>query len=182
MAVGIEVVAQAEIERQIVMKLPVILHPARKDVPDDGVPVLRVRQGVIDPPRDGGQRRQIPRRGVVPDRKERLEIGRRRPAPRVNLAHAPQAPPKLVMEPHVIAAHFHVVTSTPFVRRGEVIANRLGVLQDVERAGANGVAAQQDDHRSAVKDGIVGEVPALPPDAGLVLPVVVGDAPLDLVD
>src|SRR5207249_8660051 len=57
----------------------------------------------------------------------------------------------------------------------------LGVLKNVEGAGADSIAAQIDDHRSAVEDGVIGEVLTLPSDDGLVLPLVVGQTPAYLV-
>src|SRR5262245_45939729 len=63
----------------------------------------------------------------------------------------------------------------------EIIANRLGVLEDVQGAGTDGVAAQLDYHRSAVEDGMIRKVVTLPSDDGLVLPLIVGQNSFELV-
>ena len=108
--------------------MPVVLQPAREQVTGDIVGVLRVRERVLDEPRDRQQRLQVPGRRVVPNREEGREVGRRRTAQRVDRASAPQAPAEVVQEPHVLAAHLHIVPASPFVRRGEVVANVGGVL------------------------------------------------------
>ena len=109
--------------------------------------MLGIRQRVGDKPRDGGQRRQIPGGRVVPDRKERLDIGGHCCGGGVNHAITAQTPLELVVEPQVLAANLHVVTPAPLVRGSEVVAKRLCVLKDVLIIGADGVAAQTDHHR-----------------------------------
>ena len=67
----------------------------------------------------------------------RLESGsRQRAQPRVDLAHAPVAPPEVDREAEVLAAQLHVVAAAPVVRRRVVVANGLGVLEDVEELAA----------------------------------------------
>src|SRR3989442_7062545 len=110
---------------------------------------------------DGGERRQIPGGSVVPCRKERLQIGWRGSGIGIDLTVTRQAPAKFVVVAHVLAAQFQVV---PPERDGEVVADGLGVLQDVDWASADGIAAQLDLHRSAVQDGMIRKVAALPSD------------------
>src|SRR5437016_766496 len=71
--------------------------------------------------------------------------------------------------------------SCPPERDGEVVADGLGVLQDVDWASADGIAAQLDLHRPAVQDGMIRKVPALPSDGRLILPFVVRDTTSDLI-
>src|ERR1041385_15994 len=138
---------------------------------DDPVSVLGIRQAVVDPSGSGGQRRQIPRGCVVPNWKERLQIGRGRNV--VGLYHAitTQTPSKFVVESQVFTAYFQVV---PSERSRHVISNRLSVLKDVQRAGADRVATQNDDHGTSVQDRVIWKIGAFPPDRRLVLPLVIG--------
>src|SRR5437762_8845408 len=140
-------------------------------MPDDAVPMLGIRQAVVDPAGNGGQRRQIPCGCVVPNREERLEIRGR--SCRIGLYYAitSPTPPKIVVESHVLAAHFEVV---PPQRSGEVISNGLGVLKNIQWAGANRVPTQHDDYRSAVHHGLIGKVVTLPSSGRLVLALVIG--------
>src|SRR5207249_10041107 len=85
----LHVIAEPEIQREAIVGLPVVLHPARD--------LFRIEMDVeiadadAVAPRDRGDRRQVP--GVRVERigKERLEIGGWGSAPRVKAAHAPPA-------------------------------------------------------------------------------------------
>jgi hypothetical protein len=114
---------------------------------------------VLNETRDRQQRLQVPRRGIVPHREERLEVGRRVPAGGVDRARAAQAPPEVVQEPHVLAAQLQVMSPAPLARRGEVVANVGGVLDDVQWVGADSEPAQRDDHRSTLEYWMVGTYP-----------------------
>src|SRR5262245_8325226 len=99
----------------------------------DGVSVLGVGQRMEHPSRDGRQRRDIPRRRVVPYREHLLELsgGGRRRGGRVNHTVAAETPDEPVVEPQILATDLHVVTATPVVRGTKVVANGLRVLKNV---------------------------------------------------
>src|SRR5438105_2746102 len=170
--VGIEVVSQAQVERDIAADLPVILQPAGKEVPNDPVAMLGIGQAVVDPPGNGGQRRQIPCGGVVPNREKGLEIGGWRSRIRLYDAITSQTPAKLIVESHVLAAHFQVV---PPQRSAEVISNGLCVLKNIQWAGADRIATQHDDYRSAVQDRMIRKISPFPSNRRLILTFVVGE-------
>src|SRR5437870_583238 len=109
MRIGIEVVADPEIQCHFFAGLPIVLQPTRKKVADDVVPVLRIGGRIENKTGDGGERRQIPGGGVVPDRKERLEIRRRSGSIGPDLAVTSQTPTKLVVVSHVLPAQFQVM-------------------------------------------------------------------------
>src|SRR5438093_13787160 len=127
---------------------------------------------------DGGERREIPGGGVAPNWKKRLEIRRLSCSIGPDLAVTAQTPAKLVVVPHVLAAQFQVMLPK---RGGEVIANRPRVLQDVDWAGADRIAAQYYDHRTSTQHGMIWEITALPSHAWLILALVVRQAAPDLV-
>src|SRR5947208_4473178 len=127
---------------------------------------------------DGGERRQIPGRGVVPDGEERLQIRRRRPSIGINLAVTPQTPTKRVVVPHVLAAQFQVV---PPERDGEVVADGLRILQDVDWAAPDRIAAKLNLHRSAIQYRMIRKDAALPSDGRLILPLVVRETSSELI-
>src|SRR5262245_21374988 len=91
---------------------PVILDPACKEVTNNIVPVLGIGQAMVDPPGNRSQWRPIPGGRVVPDREERLEIGRRRRGVGHDHTITPQAPPVVVVKSLVLATDFQVVLST----------------------------------------------------------------------
>ena len=136
----------------------------------DLVSVFSIRQTVVNPTRDRCQRRQVPCRCVVPNWEERLEVRRWRCDVGLYNAITSQTPPELVVKSQVLPAEFQVV---PSKRGREVIPNGLGVLQNVERAGADRIAAQHDNHGTPVQDRVIWKVPALPSDSRLVLPLVI---------
>src|SRR6058998_970743 len=142
------------------------------------VPVLRIGGRMENKTGDGGERREIPGGRVVPNWKKRLESRRRSCSSGPDLAVTAQTPAKLVVVPHVLAAQFQVM---PAERRGEVVADGLGVLQDVDWAGADRIAAQYYDHRTSTQDGMIWEITALPSHAWLILALVVRQAAPDLV-
>src|SRR5262249_43805842 len=178
MRVGIEVVAGAEIQCQSFAHLPIVLQPTRKEVPNNVVPVFRIGGRMENKTGDGGERRQIPGGGVVPNREERLQIRRRSCSIGPDLAVTSQTPAKLVVVSHVLAAQFQVMLPK---RGGEVIANRPRVLQNVYWAGADGIAAQYHDHGTPTQHGMIWEVTALPSNARLVRAFLIRQAASDRV-
>src|SRR5262245_20692339 len=133
---------------------------------------------MVDPPRNGGERRQIPRGCVVPDREERLEIRRR--SCRIGLYYAitSQAPSELIVESQILTAQFQVV---PAERGRKVVPNRLGVLKNIQRARPDRIAAQHDNHGPSVQDWVIGKIATLPSDRGLVLSLVMRQASSNLI-
>src|SRR5437762_11666769 len=121
MRIGVEVVPGAEIQCQSFAHLPIVLQPTRKEVPDNVVPMFRIGGRMENKTSDGGERRQVPGGGVVPNRKERLQIRRRSCSIGPDLAVTSQTPAKLVAVSHVFATQFQVMLPK---RRAEVIANR----------------------------------------------------------
>src|SRR5215467_11588526 len=104
----------------------------------DLVSVFGIRQTVVNPPRARCQRRQVPCRCVVPNWEERLDVRRWRSDVGLYDAITSQTPPELVVKSQVFPAKFQVM---PSQRGREVIPNGLSVLQNVERAGADRIAA-----------------------------------------
>src|SRR5437667_800499 len=178
MRIGIEVVPDPEIQCHFLAGLPIVLQPTRKEVADDVVPVLRIGGRMENKTGDGGERRQIPGGRVVPNWKKRLEIRRRSCSIGPDLAVTAQTPAKLVVVSHVFATQFQVMLPK---RGGEVITNRPRVLQNVDWARADSIAAQYHDHRTPTQHGMIREVTALPSDAWLILALVVRQAAPDLV-
>src|SRR5206468_9681268 len=96
----------------------------------------------------------------------------------IDLAVTPQTPTKRVVVPHVLAAQFQFVLAE---RDGQVIADGLGVLQDVDWASADGIAAKLNLHRSAIQYRMIRKDAALPLHGRLILSLVVRHTSPDLI-
>ena len=149
---GLQVPSNSKIQRQPVVDRPVVLEPPRRDLPRDiGVHVVRDPDPV--PPRDRGQRRKIPRVGIVPYGEQRLDICRNRTVVRIEDPHALAAVGKKQSHVPVLAADDEIVTSRLGQRVREVILDLpvflAGMCGRVRTVLSNREAAEVDARGSA---------------------------------
>ena len=71
----LHVVADAQVERQPVVDLPVVLQPSGEQLLRRLVVKVGVRHRPSHAHRDRRERGEIPRRGIVPDREQLLDVG-----------------------------------------------------------------------------------------------------------
>ena len=129
-----QVVARAEIQRQLPRQLPVVLRPRavlphverRQEVRCVGYAERVAR-------RDGRDRIEVPRVRIVPHREQRLDVGGNRSAVGRHRAHAPVAVARVVQGVKVLAAGFQVVMAARVVGEREVVVERIDVLVPVAR-------------------------------------------------
>ena len=119
------VVAQTEIQRQLRRDRPVVLHPARIVVLGHRVSEVSVAE--VIPPGNGRQCRKVPRRHVIPDGKQRFDVGGNGPVLGVDIPHAIATAERRVDGVQVLRAQLHVVPPTLVERDRQVVAKLVDV-------------------------------------------------------
>ena len=180
---NLHVVAHAQVQRQAVRDLPVVLQPSGKEVLRHLIVKVGVRDRLAHAHGDRGERRDVPRGGIVPDGEDLLDVGGNGPVGRIDGAGALRTPVDGRRLVDVLAAHLQVVAAPSIEGDAEVVANRVVVLILVlPDRGTDAVAAEADRDRAAAVDRRAREAAAHPAHVRVAGVVVEGETALDLVD